>query len=121
MTRNPDGKALAILMSWQGDFEQTLEETRGALLTWVLKDVQLGEFAVVEATYDKSLGRVVAASGKAIDRLDGKPVEFTALRIQNVDEDHGAAAFGAWKDAEHKKQIAMLMASIRIEKPMQGK
>ena len=117
VARDPSGKAMAILMTWQGNFEESLTKIRASLLTWVFKKVEIGEFAVMEATYHKSLGRVVAASGTAIDRLDEKPVEFTALRIQNVDEDHGAVLFGAWKDEEHAKQVAELMASIKIKMP----
>ena len=112
---------MAILMNWQGNFEESLEKMRTALLLGVFKEVQIGEFAVIEASYDKSLGRVVAASGKAIDRADEKPVEFTAIRIQDVDADHGAVLFGAWKDEKHAKQIAELMASIKIKKPEKQK
>ena len=78
--------------------------------------VQFGEFAVMEASYDESLGRVVASSGKAVDRWDDSPVEFRALRVQLVDKDEGAVVFGAWKDAEAAKEVEQLMASIRIKK-----
>ncbi len=121
VTTDPNGKAMAILMNWQGDFEESLTKMRTSLLTWVFKEVEIGEFAVIEATYHKSLGRVVAASGKAVDRMDDKSVEFTALRIQNMDDDHGAVLFGAWKDEQSAKQIAELMASIKIKMPEKKK
>ena len=121
VTTDPNGKAMAILLNWQGDFEESLTKMRTSLLTWVFKEVEIGEFAVIEATYHKSLGRVVAASGKAIDRMDDKSVEFTALRIQNMDDDDGAVLFGAWKDEQSAKQIAELMASIKIKMPEKKK
>ena len=113
----PDGNAMAILIGWQGDFEQSLQKIRGVLLGWVFKQVEFGEFAVIEASYDKSLGRVVASSGKAVDRVDDRPVEFTALRVQLVDKDEGAVLFGAWKDEKHAKEVEQLMSSLRIAKP----
>lgn len=112
----PDRKALAVLMNWQGDFEAAVQKMRATLLKKVFDDVEIGEFAVVEASYHKSLGRVIAAEGSAVDRVDDLPVEFTALRIQSVDENRGAAFFGAWKDEEHAEQIAELVKSIKIEK-----
>jgi hypothetical protein len=115
MARSPDGKAMAILMPWQDGFEGSLAETRGVLLTNVFKDVSIGEFAVVEARYHESLGRVVAASGKAIDRFDEQAVEFKALRWQRVDQDQGAVLFGAWKDEQHAELVEKLFSSIRIE------
>ncbi len=57
----------------------------------------------------------------AVDRLDEKPVEFTALRIQDVEKDHGAVLFGAWKDDKGAKQVAELMASIKIKMPAEKK
>jgi hypothetical protein len=121
LTTDPSGKAMAILMNWQGNFDESLTKIRASLSTWVFKEIEIGEFAMIEATYDKSLGRVIAASGKAIDRMDEKPVEFTALRIQNVDADHGAVLFGAWKDEKSAKQVAELMASIKIKMPKKKK
>ena len=112
----PHGNAMAILVGWQGDFEQSLEKIRGVLLGWVFKEVEFGEFAVIEASYDESLGRVIASSGKALDRADGRPVDFTALRVQLVDKNEGAVLFGAWKDEEHAKEVERLMASIRLQK-----
>ena len=113
---DPERGGMIVVLRWQGDFEKSLEETREALLTWVFKDVTLGEFAVAEASYDKSLGRVVAASGKAIDRIDAQPVDFTALRIQRVDENQGCAIFGAWKDEKRAKQVEQIFTSIKIKK-----
>ena len=113
---DPERAGMIVVLRWQGDFDKSLEETREALLTWVFKDVTLGEFAVAEASYDKSLGRVVAASGKAIDRIDAKPVDFTALRIQRVDENQGCAIFGAWKDMQRAKQVEQIFTSIKIKK-----
>ena len=100
----PERGAMVMVMRWQDGFEKGLNETRDALVTHVFKDATLGEFAVVEASYGENLGAVVAASGSAIDRMDQKPVDFRALRIQNVSEDRGTAIFGAWKSEEHAKQ-----------------
>jgi len=116
LTTAPEGKAMVVLMRWQGDFEAQLKGMRAKLLTWVFKDVEIGDFSIVEAAYDKSLGQVIAANGTAVDRLDDKPLEFTAVRIQNLDKDEGAALFGAWKDEEHAKQVAALLASIKLQK-----
>ena len=117
LATDPSGKAMAILMKWQGNFEESLTKMRSTLLTWVFKDVEIGEFAVIEASYAKDLGRVVAANGNAVDRFDEKPVEFTALRIQNVNEDMGAVLFGAWKDEQHAEKIEAMIASIKIQMP----
>jgi len=121
LAKDPNGMAMAILMNWQGNFEESLGKIRTTLLTLVFKEVEIGEFAAIEATYDKSLGRVIAASGKAVDRLDDKALEFTVIRIQDVTADHGAVLFGAWKDEKHAQQVADLMASIKIKMPEKKK
>jgi hypothetical protein len=110
----PKRGAMIVILRWQDHFEESLAKTREVLLTQVFKDVTVGEFAVAEASYDKSLGRVVSASGKAQDRVDAKPVDFTVLRIQNVDDDEGCAIFGAWKDEKHAEQVKRTLASIKI-------
>ncbi|MFT5049054.1 MAG: hypothetical protein ACI8QZ_000443 [Chlamydiales bacterium] len=112
----PERGAMVMVMRWQDGFEQGLNETRDALLTHVFKDVTLGEFAVVEASYGENLGAVVAATGSAVDRMDQKPVDFRALRIQNVSEDRGTAIFGAWKSEQHAKQVQKVLDSITLKK-----
>jgi len=113
----PERGAMVLVLRWQEDFEESLAKTRDALLAMVFKDVTLGDFAVAEASYDKSLGRVVEANGKAIDRVDEKPVDFTVLRVEIVDQDQGGAIFGAWKDEKNAKQVEKIFTSIKLAKP----
>ena len=108
--------ALIVVLRWQEDFEKALIKTREGVAAHVFKDIEIGDFGVVEASYDKSLGRVVAAYGTAADRIDGKPVEFTALRIQNVTEDQGSAILAAWKDEKSGKQVEKVLASVKLAK-----
>ena len=121
LTASPDGGAMLISLRWQEDFERSLTEMRSVLTGWIFKDVKIGEFAAVEASYHESLGRVVAATGTAVDRADDKPVEFSALRVQAVDSDHDAALFGVWKSPEHQKQIKELLSTVKLGKEMAAK
>lgn len=117
----PHGSAMVVMMGWQDNFEESFEGVRSALLGWVFKDVKVGEFAVVEAAYNKSLGLVVAANGTAVDRGDDKPMTFTMLRIEVVDLNQGAVLFGAWKDEEHAQEVAALLQSLEIKAEQDSK
>ena len=115
VTASPDGGAMIISLRWQQDFERELREIRALLTGWLFKDIKLGEFAAVEASYDKSVGRVLIATGTAVDRTDGKPVQFNAMRLQRVDKDEGAALFGVWKSPEHAEMIKRVLGTVKLK------
>jgi hypothetical protein len=118
LATSPDRGGMAILMAWQKDFEKSLEKMRAVLTGWVFKEIAIDEFVAVEASYDEEqLVPILAARGTAIDRADDKPVQFSLLRIQQVDKNEGTALFGVWKDETHAEQVAALLASIRLAEP----
>lgn len=117
----PHSSAMVVMMGWQDNFEESFVGVRSALLSWVFKDVKIGEFAAVEASYNESLGVVVAANGTAVDRGDNQPMTFTMLRVERPDMDQGAVLFGAWKDEEHAREVATLMQSLKIKAEQDSK
>lgn len=117
LTVAPERGGMALILRWAGDFETSVAKAREVLTGWVFKDITLGEFAIVEAAYDKTLGEVIAADGKAVDVVDEKPVEFNVLRMGLPQKDEGALIFGAWKDEKHAKAVEEMLMSIKLGKP----
>lgn len=112
----PERRALVVIVPWRDGFDAAAAKVRDRLLQAELKDVELGRFGIAEASYSRSLGQVISASGTAIDRQDQQPVTFTALRVERLDLDRGSAVFGAWKDEQHAREVAALLESIEIRK-----
>ena len=76
---------IVLILRSEANFDESVLRARTILREWVFKDVEIGEFTIVEAAYGTELGEIVAASGKAVDRTDLRPVNFRVLRVGRVD------------------------------------
>ncbi len=113
-----DRAAMTLIFRPRENFAQAVENTRNSLREHVFQDIEISDFAEVQAmdANQRGFARVLNASGVAKDREDQQPVEFQVMMVQRMDKDRGGLILGAWKNAEAKGEVASLLSSIKVGK-----
>lgn len=113
----PDRGGMAMILRSKNDFAKTLKETRTILRERIFTDITIGEFTAMEAGdagQPEGIARLANATGKAVDRGDGKPVGFEVLVATKPEEDRGLMVLGAWKNEKEEAEVRKMLKSLRM-------
>ncbi|MHC5065503.1 MAG: hypothetical protein ACYTG5_16185 [Planctomycetota bacterium] len=113
----PERGGMTLILRWAGDFDESVDKAKMVLTGWVFEDIEFSEVGVVEASATgKPLTMAITKSGKAIDIIDEKPVQFSVLRLSQPKMNEGALVFGAWKNETNKQAVHEMLSSIKMGK-----